>query len=57
MKLNIKLITRASVIAGMYIVLTLLSNMLGLASGAIQLRLSETLTLLPVIFPESVWGL
>jgi len=57
MKLNIKHISRASVIAALYIILTLVSNMMGLASGAIQLRLSEALTLLPVIFPESIWGL
>ncbi|MBO7289239.1 MAG: QueT transporter family protein [Clostridia bacterium] len=57
MKTNVKSITRASLVAGMYIVLTMVSNMMGLASGAIQFRLSEALTLLPVIFPESVWGL
>lgn len=57
MKTNVKSITRAALVAGMYIVLTMISNMMGLASGAIQFRLSEALTLMPVIFPESVWGL
>ncbi len=57
MKTNVKSITRASLVAGMYIVLTMISNMMGLASGAIQFRLSEALTLMPIIFPESVWGL
>ncbi len=57
MKTNVKSITRAALVAGMYIVLTMVSNMMGLASGAIQFRLSEALTLMPVIFPESVWGL
>ena len=57
MKTNAKIITRASLVAGMYIVLTFVSNIFGLASGAIQFRLSEALTLLPIIFPESVWGL
>ena len=57
MKQNLKLITRAAVVAALYIVLTLVANMLGLANGAIQVRLSEALTLLPVLFAESVWGL
>ncbi len=57
MNTKAKIITRASLIAGLYIVLTMVSNMMGLASGAIQFRLSEALTLLPVIFPESIWGL
>ena len=57
MKTNVKGITRAALIAGMYIVLTILSNMMGLANGAIQFRLSEALALMPIIFPESVWGL
>lgn len=57
MKTGIKQITRASAVAALYIALTLISNMLGLANGAIQLRLSEALCLLPMIFPESIWGL
>ena len=52
-----KILTRAALVAGMYIVLTMIANMLGLASGAIQFRLSEALTLMPIIFPESIWGL
>lgn len=42
-----KLIVQAGVIAGLYVVLTIVSNSLGLASGVIQLRLSEALTILP----------
>lgn len=57
MKHNLKLLTRAAVVAALYIVLTLVANMMGLANGAIQVRLSEALTLLPVLFAESVWGL
>ena len=52
-----KKLTRAAAIAGLYIILTLVANMMGLANGAIQVRLSEALTLLPIIFPESIWGL
>lgn len=57
MKKNLTKLTRSAIIASLYIVLTLLSNAFGLSSGVFQLRLSEALTLLPVIFPESVWGL
>ncbi len=57
MNKNLKALTRAAVVAALYIILTLFANMLGLANGAIQVRLSEALTLLPVLFAESVWGL
>ncbi len=57
MKRDLQKLTRAAVIASLYIALTILSNILGLSQGVIQLRLSEALVLLPVIFPESVWGL
>ncbi len=57
MKTGIKHITRAAAVAAMYTALSLLSNILGLASGALQLRLSEALCLMPLIFPESIWGL
>ena len=35
------MITEAALVAAMYFVLTWLSNVFGLASGAVQLRLSE----------------
>lgn len=57
MKTDIKRISRAAVIAALYTALTIISNIFGLASGAVQLRLSEALCLLPIIFPESIWGL
>ena len=41
------LIVLAAIIAALYTVLTLLANFLGLASGPIQLRFSEALTILP----------
>ena len=50
-------LTRGAIIASLYVALTFLSSLMGLASGAIQLRLSEALTILPVIFPEAIPGL
>ena len=50
-------LARAGMIAAIYVVLTLLSAFMGLYSGAIQLRLSESMCLLPLIFPEAVLGL
>ncbi len=54
---NIANLTHAAVIAALYIVLTLLSNAFGLASQAIQLRLSEALTILPYFTPAAIPGL
>ena len=47
----------AGMIAALYVVLTWLANLLGLASGAIQVRLSEALTILPVFTVAAVPGL
>lgn len=47
----------AGVVAALYIILTLLSRMLGLDSGVIQLRFSEALTVLPYFLPSCVPGL
>ena len=44
-------------IAAIYVALTMLSALMGLSSGAIQLRLSEAMCLLPLIFPEAIVGL
>ena len=52
-----KKITRASIIAALYVVLTLVSAAFGLSSGVIQLRLSEALCILPVLCAEAVPGL
>lgn len=52
-----KMLTEASVIAALYVVLTLAANILGLANGAIQLRLSEALTILPAFSFSAVPGL
>ena len=44
-------------IAALYVVLTFVSSAFGLASGAIQIRLSECLTILPCFFTAAVPGL
>jgi len=45
------------VIAALYVVLTMVSAAFGLASGAIQVRLSEALTMLPALTASAVPGL
>ncbi|MDR0855460.1 MAG: QueT transporter family protein [Christensenellaceae bacterium] len=54
-KNKLLIIVRAAVVAALYFVLTLL--VAPVAFGPIQLRFGEALTILPVIFPESVLGL
>lgn len=51
-KLSTKKLARAGVISALYVVLSLIT--FPVASGSIQFRLSEGLTLLPLILPESV---
>jgi len=46
-----------AMIAALYVELTYLANMLGLASGAVQVRFSEALTILPVFTPAAIPGL
>lgn len=50
-------LANAGMIAALYVVLTWIANLLGLASGAIQVRLSEALTILPVFSVAAVPGL
>ncbi len=50
-------LTKAAVIAALYVVLTLLANALGLANYAVQLRFSEALTILPYFTPAAIPGL
>ena len=57
MKKNTTLITRSALIAALYVALTYISNLLGLASGVIQVRFSEALTVLPAFTFASVPGL
>ena len=59
MKRNIKalFITHAAIIAALYVVLTYFASMLGLSNGAIQIRFSEALTILPYFTPAAIPGL
>jgi uncharacterized membrane protein len=41
----------------MYVVLTYLTGLMGLASGVIQFRISEALCVLPIFFPAAIPGL
>lgn len=50
-------ITRASMIAALYVVLSLAANALGLANYAIQVRFSEALTILPYFTSAAIPGL
>ena len=54
---NTRFLTQSGVIAAVYVLLTMLAAALGLDSGAVQLRLSEALTILPVFTPAAVPGL
>ena len=48
-------LTRAAIIAAIYTLLTVIFQ--PISFGAVQFRVSEALTLLPVLFPEAVPGL
>lgn len=49
-------LTQAAMIAALYVVLTFLANAFGLASGVIQVRLSEMLAILPYFTPAAIPG-
>jgi len=53
---NIQNLTTAAMIAAIYVVLTLISQSLGLASGVVQVRLSEALCVLPAFSFAAVPG-
>ena len=57
MNRKVSFLSHAAVIAAAYIVLTFLANALGLASGVIQIRFSESLTILPFFTPAAIPGL
>ncbi|MDD6312319.1 MAG: QueT transporter family protein [Firmicutes bacterium] len=50
-------LTRAVIIAAMYVVLTYIANLFGLSNGVIQVRFSEALTVLPLFTASAVPGL
>lgn len=53
---QVQFLTQAAMIAALYVVLTFLANLLGLASGVIQVRLSEMLTILPYFTAAAIPG-
>lgn len=57
MKKNVLFITQGAIIAALYTVLTVLAGSLNLASGVIQVRFSEALTILPAFTPAAIPGL
>lgn len=56
-KQNVLRLTQAAMIAAIYVVLTYWVNAFGLANGAIQIRISEALTILPIFTPAAIPGL
>lgn len=56
-KMDTLFIARAGLIAAIYVVLTVFVNSFGLANGAIQIRISESLCILPVFTPAAIFGL
>jgi uncharacterized membrane protein len=54
---NAQRVAFGGVIAALYVVLTIVANALVLASGAIQVRFSEALTILPVFTATAIPGL
>ena len=49
--------SQAALIAALYVVLTIFINAFGLANGAIQIRISEALTVLPYFTPAAIPGI
>ena len=54
---KIRFVTYSAIIAALYTALTFVAAAMGLSSGAIQVRLSEALTVLPILTPAAVPGL
>jgi uncharacterized membrane protein len=50
-------ITQAAIIAALYVVMTYIARLAGLASGAIQVRISEALCTLVLFTPAAVPGM
>ena len=54
---KIKKISRSALIAALYVLLTILPPFYSFSYGPIQVRVAECLTVLPFLFPETIWGL
>lgn len=57
MSKKVRFISEGAIIAALYVVLSLLSAAFGLLSGAVQLRISEALCILPLFTPAAVPGI
>ena len=57
MNKKVLFLTQSAIIAALYTVLTVLAGSLNLASGVIQIRFSEALTILPAFTPAAIPGL
>ncbi len=57
MKKGVKELCVGALIAALYVGLTFMSNLFGIAYGPVQFRFSEALTVLPVFTPAAIWGL
>ncbi len=57
MKKETRFLTQSALIASLYVALTYVSAALGIASGAIQVRFSEALTILPIFTTAAIPGL
>ena len=56
-KTRILFLAQSALIAALYTVLTVIVGAFGLASGAVQIRISEALCILPVFTPAAIPGL
>lgn len=56
-KYSTRYLVTGAIIAALYVVLTFLSNAFGLAYGPVQFRISEALTVLPILTPAAIPGL
>ena len=54
---SVKRLVQAAMIAALYVILTWVSTSLGLSSGVIQVRFSESLCILPFFTPAAIPGL
>ena len=54
---SVTTMAQAAMIAALYVVLTFIANAFGLANHAVQVRISEALTILPYFTPAAIPGL
>lgn len=57
MNKRVKMLTHAAIIAALYVILTMLARLVGLDSGVIQVRFSESLCVLCAFTPAAIPGL